>query len=66
MGFKLVAVRVEEIEGRAFAPVITPFPDVCGSQAFDEEREVCCVNAEGKMGVIGGGFRVAQWIEGKA
>lgn len=66
MGFELVPVWVEEIEGCAFAPVITPFPDVGGSQAFDEEREVCCVNAEGEMGVFGGGFRVAQWIEGKA
>ena len=66
MGFELVPVWVEEIKGRAFAPVITPFPDVGGSQAFDEEREVCCVDVEGEMGVVGGGFRIAQWIKGKA
>ncbi len=65
MGFELVPVWVEEVEGCAFTAVVAPFLHVGGSQPFDEEREVYCVNAKGEMSVIGGGFGVAQWIEGR-
>ena len=66
MGFECVTVWIKEVKGGTFAAVVPPFLDVGRSKAFDEVRETGGAGCESVMGVVGGGFVVAQRVEGKA
>lgn len=63
MRLELVAVRIEEINRIALAPVLLPFRDAVRPQPVQERCEILLVETECVVGVIRlrtGGFQVVQ------
>ncbi|OAJ46376.1 hypothetical protein AO064_18720 [Pseudomonas marginalis] len=63
MSFEFVAIRIEKIERRPFAAVVTPLLHITCSQACDQRGEISRRDGKRIMGVIGRWLGVAQWIE---
>ena len=68
MGFELVAVRVEEVEGVAFAAVLAPLDDARRQQARAESGQVLLADRERVMRLFGLGRhhcagRVERWVK---
>lgn len=64
--FKLVAIRVEEIQRSAFTPILPPFDNLMLAQAFREHIELVGRDAEGIVSVILYLCSTALWIERQA